>query len=79
MFKNRINLARKLGLGVGLLAASAATFATTTPTTAAGLASAISWADATSAVLIGSSSIIAFRVITKAADVVIARISKAAG
>lgn len=76
MFKNRYTLARKFGVAVVALGASAASFATA-PTTAQALATAISWADATAAVLVGSAAIIAFRVLTKAADIVISRISKA--
>lgn len=76
MFKNRYNLARKFGAVVALTAPVAA-FATSTPTTAQALASGISWADATAAVLIGTAAIITFRVLTTAADIVLARIGKA--
>lgn len=76
MFKNRYNLARKFGAVVALTAPVAA-FATSTPTTAQALASGISWADATAAVLIGTAAIITFRVLTVAADIVLSRIGKA--
>lgn len=79
MFKNRYNLSRKFGAVVALTAPVAAFATTTTPTTAQALASGISWADATAAVLVGSAAIIAFRVLTTAADIVLQRIGKAKG
>ena len=78
MFKNRHTLARKFGAVVAL-AAPAAVFASGNPTTAVGLAEAISWTDATAAVLVGTAAIIAFRVLTTAADIVLQRIGKAKG
>lgn len=47
------------------------------PTTANELATAISWADATTAMLVGSAAIISFKVIKQAATIVMGLIPKA--
>ena len=61
--------------GVLMLAAGVA--AAAAPTTSTELATAISWADATSAVLVGSAAIITFKVVKQAATIVMGLIPKA--
>lgn len=67
---------RQFFVGAALAAVGGVVFAAP-PTTSTELATAISWADATSAVLVGSAAIISFKVLKQAATIVMGLIPKA--
>lgn len=71
------NTLRRHAVVGGVLMLAAGVVAAAPPTNSTELATAISWADATTAVLVGSAAIITFKVVKQAATIVMSLIPKA--
>lgn len=76
MKTQKSNALRQVAVGAALAGVAGLSMAVA-PTNSTELAEAISWADATGAVLVGSAAIIAFKVIKQAASIVMSLIPKA--